>query len=46
MDLFEEVSNALASFTAIRAALGVASLRKLDVSARDALQAYLQARID
>ena len=46
IDLFEEVSSAPASFTAIRCALAAAVLRGLVVSVRDALQAYLQARIN
>ena len=46
IDLFEEVSSAPASFTAIRCALAAAVLRKLTVTVRDALQAYLQARIN
>ena len=44
IDLFEEVSNAPASLTAIRCALAAAVLRGLTVTVRDALQAYLQAR--
>ena len=43
VDLFEECSNALTSFTAIRSALAATALRGLDVTIRDALQAYLQA---
>ena len=46
VDLFEEVSNAPASFTSIRCALATSILKKFDVEVRDALQAYLQARID
>ena len=46
IDLFEEVSSAPASFTAIRCALAASVLKKLVVSVRDALQAYLQARIN
>ena len=45
-DLFEEVSNAPASFAAARAALGVAALRGLRASLRDAESAYLQALVD
>ena len=46
IELFEEVSNAPASFTGIRCGLAAAVLKKLRVSIRDALQAYLQARIN
>ena len=46
VDLFEEVSNAPASFAASRAALGVAVMRKLRASLRDAESAFLQALMD
>ena len=45
-DLFEETSNAPASFAAARAALGVAALKGFNASLRDAETAYLQAVID
>jgi hypothetical protein len=45
-DLFEEVSNAPASFAAARAALGVAALRGYEATLRDAGAAYLQALMD
>ena len=45
-DLFEETSNAPASFAAARAALGVAALKGFNASLRDAETAYLQAIID
>lgn len=44
-ELFEEMANAPASFTAIRCALAVVALKGFSVTIRDALQAYLQARI-
>ena len=44
-ELFEETSNALASFGATRAALGVAAMRRFNASLRDAETAYLQAVI-
>ena len=40
-DLFEETSNAPASFAAARAALGVAALKGYNASLRDAETAYL-----
>ena len=45
-DLFEEVSNAPASFAAARAALAVAALKGFSATLRDAETAYLQASID
>ena len=45
-DLFEETSNAPASFAATRAVLGVAAMRDFNASLRDADTAYLQAVID
>ena len=45
-DLYEEISNAPASFAAARAALGVASLRGFQGTLRDAESAYLQALLD
>ena len=45
-DLFEEVSNAPASFAAARAALAVAALKGFSATVRDAKIAYLQALID
>ena len=45
-DLFEETSNAPASFAAARVALGVAALRGFTASLRDAETAYLQVVID
>ena len=45
-DLFEETSNAPASFAATRAALGVAAMKCFNASLRDAETAYLQAVID
>ena len=45
-DLFEEVSNAPASFAASRAALGVGVLKGFRASLRDAEAAYLQALLD
>jgi hypothetical protein len=44
--LFQEVANALASFCASRCTLAVAALKGFDVTFRDALQAFLQSRID
>ena len=44
--LFQEISNAPASFTGVRTLLAIAVLLGFDVTVRDALQAYLQARID
>ena len=46
IDLYQEVSSSPVSFAAIRAVLAVACLLGLEVSVCDALQAYLQARID
>ncbi len=46
VELYEEVSNAPASFTMSRCALAVAAVRRMEVSVRDAEQAYLQAFID
>ena len=46
VDLFEEVSNSPASFAAARAALGVAALRGLGATVRDAEAAFLQALMD
>ena len=46
IDLSEECSNAPASFVAIRCALAVAALKGYDVTVRDALQVYLQAKIN
>ena len=45
-DLFEEVSNAPASFAAARAALEVAALKGFSAAPRDAEPVYLQALID
>ena len=45
-DLFEETSNAPASFAATRAASGVAAMRGFNAFLRDAETAYLQAVID
>jgi hypothetical protein len=45
-ELYEEIANAPASFTAARCAIAAAVLTKKSVSVRDALQAFLQARID
>ena len=45
-DLFTEVANAPASFVAARCAMAAAVLTKKTVTFRDALQAYLQSRID
>ena len=45
-DLFEEVSNAPASFAAARAALAVAALKVFSVTLRNAETAYLQALAD
>ena len=44
--LFQEVANAPASFVASRCTLATAALRRLRVTFRDALQAFLQSRID
>ena len=46
VDLYQEVSNAPASFTAIRSAVAVAILTRKKVTVRDALQAFLQAHIN
>ena len=46
IDLYQEVSSSPVSFAAVRAVLAVACLLGLDVTVCDALQAYLQARID
>jgi hypothetical protein len=45
VELYNEVSNAPASFTASRVVLGCAAVTKMRVSFRDALQAFLQASI-
>ena len=45
-DLFEETSNAPASFAATRAAIAVAAMQGFNASLRDAETAYLQAVID
>jgi hypothetical protein len=45
IELFEEISNSPASFTASRVVLASAALKKQRVSFRDAMQAYLQASI-
>ena len=45
-DLYTEIANAPASFTAARCALAAAALTGKVASFRDALQAFLQARID
>ena len=45
-DLFEETSNAPASFAAARAAIGVGVLSGFNAFLRDAEMAYLQAVID
>ena len=45
IDLYEEISNAPASFTAARTALACAVLKRHRVTFRDAAQAYLQASI-
>ena len=44
--LFQEVANAPASFVAARCTLAAAALKGLSVTFRDALQAFLQSRID
>ena len=44
--LFEEVSNAPASFASARLALGIAVLKKQRATLRDAESAYLQALMD
>eukprot|EP00959_Pyramimonas_sp_CCMP1952_P010516 220382-Pyramimonas_sp.AAC.1 len=46
VNLYEEVSNSQASFVAIRCTMAVAILKRLSITVRDALQAYLQARIN
>ena len=46
VDIYQEVSNAPASFTAIRCAVAAAVLTRKIVTVRDALQAFLQARIN
>ena len=45
-DLFEDVSNAPASFAAARAAVAVAVTKGFSANLRDAETAYLQAFID
>lgn len=45
-EVFEEISNALASITAARCALAVGILQKMIATFRDAYQAYLQIRCD
>ena len=45
-DLFEEVSNAPASFAAVRVGLAVAALKGFKATLRDAESAYFQALID
>ena len=45
-ELFQEVSSAPAAMASIRAVLAVSALRGWSVKARDAAQAYIQARID
>jgi hypothetical protein len=45
-ELFQEVSSAPAAMNSIRAVLAVSALRGWQVKARDAAQAYIQARID
>ncbi|CAK0819868.1 unnamed protein product [Prorocentrum cordatum] len=46
VNLYEEVSNSPASFVAIRCTMAAAILKRLSITVRDALQAYLQARIN
>ena len=46
VELFQDISNALASSTAVRTLLAIAVLLGFEVTVRDALQAYLQARMD
>ena len=45
-ELFQDVSSAPAAMASIRAVLAVSALRGWSVKARDAAQAYIQARID
>ena len=45
-DFFEDVSNALASFAAARAAVAVSAMKGFSAILRDAEAAYLQAPID
>ena len=45
-ELFQEVSSAPAAMASIRAVLAGSALRGWSVKARDAAQAYIQARID
>ena len=45
-ELFDEVSNAPASFTAARCALAAAALLRKSATVRDALQAYLPLEVD
>ena len=45
-DIFEDVSNAPASFAAARVAMAVAAMKGLSATLRDAETAYLQALID
>ena len=45
-ELFQEVSSAPAAMASIRAVLAVSALRGWPTKARDAAQAYIQARID
>jgi hypothetical protein len=45
-ELYEEISNAPASFAAARCGLAVAALKGFDASLRDAESAYLQALIE
>ena len=45
-EVFEEISNAPASFTAVRCALAVGFLKGMNATYRDAYQAYLQTRCD
>ena len=46
LELFQEVSSAPAAMTSIRAVLAASALRGWPAKARDAAQAYIQARID
>lgn len=46
IELFHELGNAPVSFTSVRLMIAIAVLLGFVVTVRDALQAYLQARID
>ena len=46
IDLYQEISSSPVSFVSVRCTLAIAILKCLGITICDALQAYLQARID